>query len=180
MTEQEYFDYKGREVKSEVVDGVTRHSIVKPVDETYMASGRLMTDADLRACQKDPRYATDANYRDAVIEHARKSFNAGTQFTVGGSPEFGVLERAMDGNSGAIEESIAMQREAITTYFSDPRYKTSPLFRAEVKELLRQSDPRHMTDLGGVYRYDAPTKISGQFAPEPGGADRTSKEEAKK
>lgn len=36
MTEQEYFDYKGREVKAEVIDGVTRHSIVKPVDETYM------------------------------------------------------------------------------------------------------------------------------------------------
>jgi hypothetical protein len=174
MMDKEYFDGKGRTIRTENVDGITRMTFESNANANeYVAGGRKMTTADLLAMQKDPRYKSDPHFREAVYANMRLSEKAGTKFEVGGNQEFGVLERAMAADN-ANSDNILEQREEITHLFSDPRYAKSPAFRTWVKEQVRQSDPRHHTDLGGVYRYDAPVKETGQFAPAPENTDEGS------
>jgi hypothetical protein len=165
--EQEYFDSKGRTLRVEKVDGVTRMSFESNANkEEYTSDRQIMSQADVLSCIKDKRYHNDPHFRAAVIDKMREASNAGVNMNLGSSDEVQVLEKAMDGDSGKREESIAMQREAITTLFGDPRYKTSPTFRREVAELVRQSDPRHMQTMPSG-SYSAPVRETGRFAPEP-------------
>jgi hypothetical protein len=174
----EYFDSKGREIRTEVIDGVTRQSFITNANPNEYVTDRQMTGPqDLQSCIRDSRWKTDPAFREAAIAMARQAGEQGISMGRDSSSEMGVLERAMAADN-ANSDNILEQREAMTILFSDPRYKTSPAFRRYAQEQLRNSDPRHMTDLGGVYRYDAPIRETGQFAPAPkeetGGADRTS------
>jgi hypothetical protein len=167
MAEKEYFDSKGRTIRTEKVDGVTRMSFEANADANEYVSDRQMTGKqDLQSCINDPRWKTDPHFREAAIEMAKNASAKGVKMGADSSQEMGVLERAM-GADNAHSDEILEQREAVTILFSDPRYKTSPAFRRFAQEQLRDSDPRHHTDLGGVYRYDAPVGQTGQFAPPP-------------
>jgi hypothetical protein len=166
MSEQEYYDSKGRTIRTENVDGVNRMIVETKADATQWEFPQNMkSKKDLQSCINDPRWASDPDFRAAIIDNMRKSHNAG-DMNLGSSDEVQVLEKAMDGNSGQIEDSIAMQREGLTALFGDPRYSKSASFRAYVMEQVRLSDPRHMETMPS-FSYQAPAKITGKFAPEP-------------
>jgi hypothetical protein len=170
----EYYDSKGREIRTEVIDGVTRQSFITIANPNEYATDRQMTGPqDLQSCIRDPRWSTDPAFREAAIEMARKAGEQGVNMGRDSSSEMGVLEKAMAADN-ANSDNILEQREAITTYFSDPRYKTSPLFRSQVKELVRQSDPRHMETMPSG-SYSAPVRETGRFAPEPKPTEGTQK-----
>jgi hypothetical protein len=171
----EYFDSKGREIRTEVIDGVTRQSFVTNANANEYVTDRQMTGPqDLQSCINDKRWSTDPAFREATIAAARQAGEQGVNMNLGSSDEVQVLEKAMDGDSGKREESIAMQREGITVLFGDPRYKTSPTFRAYVMEQIRLSDPRHMQTMPSG-SYSAPAQITGRFAPEPKRTEETQK-----
>jgi hypothetical protein len=163
----EYFDSKGREIRTEVVDGVTRQSFITNANPNEYVTDRQMTGPqDLQSCINDKRWSTDPAFREAAIEMARKAGEQGVSMGRDSSSEMGVLEKAMAADN-ANSESIIEQKETISALFGTEVYKKSAAERRRVLEIVRNSDPRFMADLGGVYRYDAPIRETGQFAPAP-------------
>jgi len=163
MSEKQYFDGNGRSIRVEMVDGVTRQIVETKPDANEWEFGRAMASkADLQSCISDPRWKTDSSFRAAAIEAAKQAESQGVHLGNAGGT-WGVLEKAMAADN-ANSDQILEQREAITNLFSDPRYKTSALFRRYVMEQVAQSDPRFMTEMPS-YRYDAPCKETGPFAP---------------
>ena len=138
-------------------------------ENQYDANRPLTSTADVLAAMKDPRYKSDPGYRKAVQQCMKLAQDQGGLKKL--DPSTQTLESAMTGNSGQIVENVKEQSEAIVSMMSDPRYKTSATYRKQVAAVIAQSDPRHLTDLGGPQRYDSPYVIPGPFdpsKPEPG------------
>jgi hypothetical protein len=164
MSEKEYYDSKGRSIRVEKIDGVTRQIFETKADPNEWEFGRQMSSQqDLQSCIRDPRWKTDPSFREAVIASAREASTQGVH--LGNTGTFGVLEKAMAADN-ANSDDILLQREGVTNLFSDPRYKTSAAFRRYVMEQVALSDPRHEQTMPYM-KYDAPCKETGQFAPAP-------------
>jgi len=163
MSEKQYFDGNGRSIRVEMVDGVTRQIVETKPDANEWEFGRAMASkADLQSCISDPRWKTDSSFRAAAIEAAKQAESQGVHLGNAGGT-WGVLEKAMAADN-ANSDQILEQKEAISSLFGDPRYKVSPIFRRQVAEIVRNSDPRFMQEMPS-YRYDAPCKETGPFAP---------------
>lgn len=167
--ENEQMDHlfsKGRSIKVEQIDGVTRQSFTtSPNANEYVTDRVISGKADVLSCMPDPRYKSDPHFREFVKGLMQQAESQGVSVNLSSGSEMGVLEKAMAADN-ANSDNIQEQKENILTLFKNPLYKTSAAYRNQVAAVIAQSDPRHMQEMPS-FRYDAPVKLTGQFAPEP-------------
>ena len=117
------------------------------------------TQEEMTAAMKDPRYGTDEGYRQHVYQMIAASDGVALGVEQGPSQ--------IDGG-----DQVEALHDWVRQAFSDPRYKTSALYRAQLMEAIRQ-DPtidkvfvQPLHPMGGVARFQVEPTITGPMAPE--------------
>ena len=137
------------------------HPLGIPVEpEKYLSSQpRFETQEEMVAAMRDPRYETDEGYRRKVAEMLNDSDGVA----------LGVEQRPAQFDEGDKVDAI---HDFIRQQFSNPLYKTSALYREQLKELIK-NDPmvdelfvRPLHPLGGVARFQVEPTLTGPMAPE--------------
>jgi hypothetical protein len=141
-----------------VTDG--EHALAIPLPNQYKSTRpHFETQAEMTAAMRDARYQYDEGYRQYVAKMIEAS----------DAVELGVEQRSnIDGG-----DKVEAIKEWATQAFRDPRYKTSALFREQVKEAIRQDphidqvfvQPLHPMGKGGA-RFQVEPEITGPLAPE--------------
>jgi hypothetical protein len=97
--------------------------------------------AAMLEAMKDKRYHNDPEYRNLVTHMLRKPFMDDERKAAPATHPKHVLETAMLDRAGARRlDDEAIFREQSAAMFGDPRYETSPSYRREVENWLREHD----------------------------------------
>jgi hypothetical protein len=147
-----------RNGNGEFVD-YNNHRFAIPLPNQYKSTRpHFETQAEMTKAMRNPRYQTDEGYRQHVATMIQNS----------DAVELGLEQRSViDGG-----DKVEAIKEWATQAFKDPRYKTSALFREQVKEAIRQ-DPlidqvfvQPLHPMGkGMQRFQVEPEITGPEAP---------------
>jgi hypothetical protein len=115
--------------------------------------------AEMVEAMKDPRYETEEGYRQQVYKMIGES----------DAVELGLEQRPyVDGG-----DQVEAVKDGIVQLFGDERYATSPLYRMQVANLIK-NDPdidrafvRPLNPLGKGARYQVKSEVTGPDAPAP-------------
>lgn len=145
-----------------MADNFFRYSPIREENE-YIPNGPIQNTADVIKAMSSPLYKSDPAYRAAVQRCMLQAQEQGHLQNL--DPSTQTLESRMAGNGGAAIEFVKEQKEALISMIGDKRYKESATYRKAVAEFIAKSDPRHVQDIGGTQRYDAPSGETPAFDP---------------
>jgi hypothetical protein len=146
----------------------------EPTAEEIRETPPIQSTAELREVMKSEHYKNSSLGRKLVVEALRKS-----------APNVGAIQSQVQGQPVDVGNELEAKMDATKQLFRDPRYKTSPLYRKQVADLIQQQgEPVQQGDVQRVgfsrergkfahqegistIRVEFETQISGPEKPEP-------------
>ncbi len=111
------------------INGRSQMNLRRESDEEFEITGSVKTQEQLLSLMRRPEYRTDPQYREQVKQALQRGLAQGHEVRVA-SP------KAADTTRQRTREQVM---EAGRAMFKDPRYKTSPNYRAEVEDYIREN-----------------------------------------